>query len=606
MKYRAACLFIVGVWTASCAETAEPTAPTSGFGQIDLALTGTFPGAAKLRVSVYQGAVTDAARAASFMPAVCEPYVDAGSGSPRNNLKITKLAPRKDYALLVELYSDDACTKLAYRAYRGGISVAAGSGDAVSANPYYVQPYALGKFSGLAQANPNLLAVAAQRACGSDLDCRSIHPNATCDTVKHSCTVDNLFPLNGAARRAFPVVVAMDDGRVAIAGGLTALISGNWQATVDRIEAFDPSTGLFKANLVSNAGVALGLSSGVSLAGNAFALVGGAASAKVALTPGTALSTALDTKGCLGAGTGCSISKIVARWDVKDAVAQAYSRDEALAFPIAARVRTKDGDRLLVAGGALVPLPASGDSRKGGSVLCRMDTAATDCSTAGPTMSTGRARAAVACFEGTDAICTKVLIFGGRQKQASALAEVYDATTNTFSDLTVNGALPAKVHGGQLLPLVNGKFILLGATKDALFLEDADIKAGGGIAPLLLTPSPDGKTLVASDADLGAFKGTDGGRRSLAVAISLADHSALLIGGLDDKLQPVADALWIGSDGKALGRVDLSGARFGGGAGRVGGKGPLAGCVLLAGGFTLQGKELQPQNHVEVFCPAAP
>ena len=399
----------------------------------------------------------------------------------------------------------------------------------------------------------------------------------------------------------------MDDGRVAIAGGLTASTSGNWLATDTNVEAFDPTTGIFKLISFANAGVvATGLSGGVSLAGNAFALIGGASDAKIALTPGAALSTALDTKGCVGAGAACSVSKIVARWDIAGGSAQSFTRSDALAFPIAARVHTKDGDRVLVAGGAAVPLPASGDSRKGASILCKVDATGTDCNTDGPTMAAGRARAAVACFEGTDAACTKVLLFGGRQKQASALAEVYDAATNTFTEITVNGTLPAKVHGGQLLPIADGKFLLLGASKDALFLEDADITAGSGIAPLLLTRSADGKTLVATDADLGTFKGADAGKRTLATAVSLADHSALLIGGLDYTLQPVKDALWIGADGKALGRVDLGGPRFGAAAARVGGKGPLAGCVLLAGGFTLQGKDLQPQNHVEVFCPAAP
>ena len=398
----------------------------------------------------------------------------------------------------------------------------------------------------------------------------------------------------------------MDDGRIAIAGGLTALESGNWLATVDRVEIFEPSTGLFKSVSVSNAGVALGLSEGISLAGNAFGLIGGSATVKVALTAGTSLSTALDTKGCVGAGAACAVSKIVARWDLKEALAQPVTRDEALAFPIAARVHTKDGDRVLVAGGALVPLPASGDSRKGGSVLCRMDSTGTDCSTAGPTMAAGRARAAVACIEGKEAACTKVLIVGGRQKAASPLAEVYDAATNTFAEMPITGPVPATVHGGKLLPLTDGKLLLVGATKQACFLEDAEATAGSGIEPLLLIPSADAKSYVASAADLSTFGGTDGGKRTLATAVSLVDQSVLLIGGLDDKLAPLSDALWIGADGKALGRIALAGPRLGAGAARVGGKGPVAGCVLLAGGFTLQGSELLPQNHVEAFCPAAP
>jgi hypothetical protein len=53
-------------------------------------------------------------------------------------------------------------------------------------------------------------------------------------------------------------------------------------------------------------------------------------------------------------------------------------------------------------------------------------------------------------------------------------------------------------------------------------------------------------------------------------------------------------------------KLDLSAPRFGAGAALLGGSGPLAGCVLLAGGFTLQNAILTPQNHAEVFCPGAP
>ena len=80
----------------------------------------------------------------------------------------------------------------------------------------------------------------------------------------------------------------------------------------------------------------------------------------------------------------------------------------------------------------------------------------------------------------------------------------------------------------------------------------------------------------------------------------------MMIGGLGPNNQPLADALLIGGDGVATARISLDIARFAAGAARISTVGPLKGCVLLAGGLTLDVGKLAALNHVEVYCPPSP
>lgn len=593
---------------AACAVTPadESSQNAQGYGEITLALTGTLPDVKRLRVRIYEGPVTDLSKPAKYTPAACNGYLDkAGKGV--NLLRLSQLKAGSDYSLLVELFTDDACTKPKYRAYRGGIQVVAGGDTAAAANPYYVQPYQLGGFVGLAQVNQSLQDLAAGKSCSQDADCRTLHVNATCKE-NHTCTVDHLFPLNGGTRRGLAQAVALSDGRVALSGGLHVLKDNYWTATTSTLEVFDPKVGLFSQKALSNVGEPVGLARAVTLTGvNAFALVGGTASAQIALT-GSSLKAALDTRGCSGAGSQCAVSRTVARWSIQEGTAQQFAFLSSLALPVAATVRTKDGDRVLVAGGADLPINPTFDQRKGASVLCKAEASGVDCPDgSGPVMKVGRANAASACIErASDGACTKVLVVGGRKNPTSTLSEIFDAGTSAFLVPQEKGVPVGAVHGGELVPIGSGSFLLVGATTHRLFLEDVDVKTGGGVAPLRvdvnLTTTP--PTLTWSTVDLGAFAGNDGGKRALATVASLTDGSVLLIGGLAENLTPLADALIIGPDGKGRGRVSLGSARFGASAARIGGKGPIGGCVLLAGGFAMQGGSLRPQNHVEVFCPA--
>jgi hypothetical protein len=585
---------------AACATQPVDTAE-SGFGTLSVALTGALPDVQSLRLRLFDAPPASGGKVA--FEAKCQPY------TAQNILTVSPLKVASSYALQLDLFQDAACTKTRFRAYRGAIAVSAQSEVASQARPYYLQPYELGRFTGLAQVSAAKQIEAGKRSCSQDGDCKSVHPNATCALKQNVCVIDHMFPLDGAARRAFPLVVTLDDGRVAVGGGLTLQGTDSWVATNDRLEVFDPGTGLFQSDELLNVPPAVGLAEGVTLAGGSFAQVTGTSSARVTFDQGKSLTTALDTKGCTaGTTSSCKVSNLVARMDVKLDAAQQASLTSPLAFPIVARVKTPLGDRVLVAGGAKVPLPLGGDARTGQAVLCKLDGSTPDCSqaTAQP-MQAGRARAAVACVAGGNA-CTKVLLLGGRKKVTLPLAEIYDATTDSFTAALPKGSVPDTLHGGQLLPLADGSWLLVGASKKALFLEDGDVSTGGDLPPLKVTvdTSATPPTLTFAPVTLGPGITDKDVQRVLASAVGLNDRSVLLIGGLDPTLQARADALLIGPDGTVTAKLDLSAPRFGAGAALLGGSGPLAGCVLLAGGFTLQNAILTPQNHAEVFCPGAP
>jgi hypothetical protein len=611
MRIRVFAWAVLAALTA-CALPVEPRAPApTGFADVEFALSGTFPNVQFFTVRIFEGALTDLTQPHKYAPAVCQPYLDP-EGKPRNKLTISKLK-LGTYALLVDLFEDNKCSKLRYRAFRGGLAVKEGAESAAAARPYYVQPYEIGKFTGLAGVFQGLLIEADKKICTSETDCKGVHVNATCNTVKSRCTVDHMFPFNGGDRRALGLSHALADGRVVLAGGFTAPIAGTWVATKDRAEVFEPSLGLFRSTPVANAGPAVGLAESVTLAGSALAVVGGSSGANLAIAGGK-LTAALDTRGCVGGNTACAVSRLIARWDLagsKDGVAQQFLQAAPLAFPAVARVRTKEGERLLVAGGAPVPLSKTGDPRSGSSVVCKIDAAAIDCAGTVPSMATARARAASACLlQNADGTCGRLLVLGGRKAVSAPLAEIYDADTNTWKEPLYKGSKPGLLHGGALLqlggaPAGGSAWLLAGATGKALFLEDTDVVDTEPLPLLRVTVTQEGTdtSLDFAAVDLGVLKGTDGGLRAFPATAALTDGSVLIMGGIGKDLKPLKDALVVGPAGVPKARLELGVARLGGTASRVPGKGPLGGCVMLAGGFALDATGLVAQNHVEVMCP---
>lgn len=603
LRGAAAATCAVAVALGGCAAETEPGAAASEFGELHLALSGALPGAATFRLRVYQGAVTSPAQT-PLQDFGCKAY----GGTESNKLIIQDLEARGDYAVLLELFEDAGCTKQRYRAYRGGIAVTAGTGAAVKDNPYWLPTVEFGKLSPLAQVKPWLKDTAASKTCSIDADCQGIHVNATCGD-NHKCRVENLFPLNGWSRRGLPSSVPMEDGRVAIVGGLSVLTSGFWAASAEQVEVFDPRTATFSAQLIKNAGPAVALADAVTLAGSAFALVGGTSSAKVLLAPGK-LTAQLDTATCAAAGGECPVTDSLARWSLGssgDGAAQQFALGLPVAFPAAARVMTPTGERLLVAGGTEVPVTAGFDKRRGKAMLCKADANEVTCAESSPAMKAGRANAAVICVANdTTGGCTKVALLGGRKSPTSPLTEIYDATANAFVVANDIGSPPQDLHGGRLFKVGPSKYLLVGATSKKIFLEDTDLATSGALPPYLISvdAAATPPVLTWATVDLGAAAGPDGGKRLLPATVQLADGSILVAGGLDSALAPINSALWIAPEGTLRSLTPANFARFGATAARINGKGPLAGCAIIAGGFSVGADSaLEPQNQVELFCP---
>ncbi|MBM4344183.1 MAG: hypothetical protein FJ100_12515 [Deltaproteobacteria bacterium] len=604
-------------WTAllcasfalSCAVEQAPAA-VAGFGQLRLALSGALPNVKALRIRIFRGAVSTVSQTPTF-DFGCQAYAGVSANEP----VVKDLEAADNYAVLIDGFADAACASHAVRAYRGNIRVVAGlSETAAAAAPYWLPTVEIGKFTALAQVNPGLQDKAGQKVCSTESDCKAIHANATCGAANR-CRVDHLFPLNGAARRGLPTAIALEDGRVALIGGLGVQDKdGYWKAAAEQVELFDPRAGIFQSRLVGNAGAAVGLAQAVTVTGGAFAYAGGSASVKLALAAGK-LTAQLDTRECSGASsTNCAVTDQLGRWTVTESAtgssAQQFALGLPLAFPLIARVATPAGDRLLVAGGSELPLSPQFDKRRGKTQLCKVDAGNVDCpQQVGATMVAGRAMAAATCVQrDTAGGCLKLLLIGGRKSAGSALSETYDAAANKFTAANDVGAVPKDLHGGAFYALTDKSWLLVGATAKKIFMEDGEVGSGGDLAPLVIQVDPGDAskpaTVLWSAVDLGTFGGTDLGRRLMPAAAQLADRSVLVIGGLDPELKVAGDALLIGPDGKAKARLVQQFPRFGAAAARVGGKGPFGGCVVLAGGFAVNAAAvLEPQNQVELFCP---
>ena len=617
-------LTIAGVPACAAVNTDAP----SDVGTAVFALTGNIEGVTSLTLSIYDGPVTDlSTQTPTFQPIACQKY----AGKDGNRIKLQYLKASSNYTLYVQMFGDDKCQKPVGFAWRGNVEVVGGTDLAQVVPTYYVQPYLLGQFTGLAPApqmpscKPDSDCESLQLgatcgmalkcvlpACSGDADCKSVHPNATCDTTSHRCLLTNLFPLNGGATRGLPSSAALGDGSVAVFGGLSELIAGNWTAISQTAEVFDPVTGYFRAVSAGlNEFKAVGLAVAVTDGAQAVAVVGGSVDASFALDPGKSLKTTLDAAGCPNPKN-CPVSNLLQRWDLaNEAKTELPMLVPPGTLPIVSRVRNKAGDFLLIAGGNVAPLSKlpTNDTRQALAQLCDLSKKDTiTCAPSKNSMGVGRANAATACLESTaDGTCTKLFILGGRKKAGTPLAEAYDAESDAFVPITVaeSAVSTLLLHGGNLFKLANGSFLLLGASNQAIFMEDDLVTGPASLQPPMIvtvTQGPSSLTMQMTPVPMGNF--VDKGKRLLATAVALRDGSTLLMGGLDENLQPMKTAVLFGPTGLPLANPDLSAARVGGTAALLGGKSALGGCVLLAGGFTADPTgAMTPQNHVEVFCP---
>ncbi|MCO4760159.1 MAG: hypothetical protein KC502_01565 [Myxococcales bacterium] len=594
------------VLLSSCA-AADDAPVDDSLGSFTFALSGTLPGVQAFKLSIYQGPLTSSKQSARFALS-CAPYLVSATEN-RNAFTLRDMPAGKNYSVLVEFFEDTACTKAKLRAYRGGVEVVGGSSDAAAETPYYMQPVRIGGFTGMAEANDALVAEAGQRSCSTDQDCAAVHPAATCTAGKNRCNVNSLFPLNGGAVRAFPSLVALASGTIALAGGFSVVdvSTGVWSATTSKVEQFDPSLGRFiaPASSVDNFDAAgrVGMASSAPLGGSTFAMVGGTKKAQVKLA-GSALTTTLQDATCAGGGASCPASKSVWRVDLPSRLSSGTQLPQPLALPIVARVATPGGPRLLVAGGADQPIPKSGSSRSGEARLCELSGTAAECAQSDSKLNVARAHAAVGCIKEGDDGCKTLLIIGGRINKNAAMVEQYDAESDAFKVLPVTGA-PPYIFGGHLVR-AGASLFLVGASSAALFLEGRNTKTSAGVVPYKIVVDDSGaeRRIRFEKVGLGSFGGADGGRRVLAAAVGLSSGHALLIGGIgaDSK---VADSALLFDETGVIARLPLDKRRFAAAAVEIPGTSPFGGCALLAGGADI-GKTGTGLSHVEIYCPPDP
>ncbi len=598
---------------SSCAQ-GEGAAGESGLGVMRLALGAAIPGATHMRVDVYHGPLVNAASSAKYALA-CGSYLDA-DGAPLNPFTLDKLPARKDYAVTVRLYSDAACTTEVLFAYRAEIAVQADASGAQD-NPYYLQPAMLGAFAGMAVASDSVRAEVAKRSCTSDAECTTAHPAAVC--AGNKCALESLFPLNGGARRGMAAAVGLADGRVAVHGGASVQGDGNlWAATSQRVEIFDPRLGRFEqpaaivAGFEDAARVALATASSTEAA--AFLVAGGSARIVIG-RDGAKLRTGLDDATC-GSVSDCPISAGVYRVDLQGRQATSAPLPAPRALPIVAQVATAQGPRLLVAGGATVPLPKSGDPRTGDSQLCTLDGKVATCTASKALMQAGRAGAATLCLDTTELSpqgCKRLLVLGGRASKSAQLAEIYHAGNDEFEPVAIGpGINPEQLHGGSLVRLDDNHALLVGATSAALFLEPASAATPGALAPLVVTidESTSPLRLTLAEAPLGGFAGGDGGKRALPAVAALparagAAAEVLVAGGVDADGKILADALVFDASGAAVARVPLEAGRYGARLVAIGGTSPFGGCAMLVGGFGAGSGAASKDvalAHIELYC----
>jgi hypothetical protein len=596
--------FCAAVLVAGCVDEQPPA--DDSLGVFSFALTGVIPGVKAMDVKVFAGPVTNMSKQHKFELA-CIPYV-TGPSKSNNAFTLDKLPARDDYSILVNLYADDLCADLRVRGYRGGITVAAGGRPDAADSPYYIQPYRLGQFTGLATANPLEQAKVQKLSCSANSDCRGEggHPAATCQGSK--CSLSSLFPLNGGSPRAFPNVIGLSNGQIAISGGFTVVdADGTWSATKKGVEVFDPTVGRFSfpAASIDNFDIEarVGLATALPFGAATFAQVGGSAKIKLVTGPKT-LKTGLLDAACAGTGD-CPASKAVWLVDVATKAASGTLLNGHVSMPIVAHVATSNGPKVLVAGGVELPIQGATAPRRGEALLCELSSGASSCTDSKSKMAAGRADAAWACVETVSEGCKKLLIVGGRSSAAAPIAEIYNATNDSFEKVEIKGGPPPQfAHGGQLVR-AGTRFYYVGGRGKALFLDAKSTDNAAPIQPLVIEVDTAKSPIVLTfgKVDLNGQGGADGGKRTFTAAIGYDDGSALVVGGLGADNSVGMDALLIGSDAKVKARVALEQPRYAAAIAKIEADGPLKGCAVLAGGISGQGPTAQPVNHVEVFCP---
>lgn len=417
-------------------------------------------------------------------------------------------------------------------------------------------------------------------SCASTVDCLTLHPRATCDTVAGWCMLETPFPLNLSEPRALGAAATLSSGDVVVFGGLeregaiSAGATASFVTTSFPLERFDAKTGLFTelsvVGLSSSPGGSFGFA---ALGGDRFVAVGGLLRAQM----GYSAAGVLD----VSANWSQDLSAQIHVWDFATGRGKASTLSQGIAR---STVVPLSASSFLVVGG--IAAQGNGVEVRKSTHRCEIAEDLSVSCQAGPGLDTPRQSPAASCL---DAACNRVLILGGNS--GGKLAEVVDLTENKATALSTKG-LPERLLGPVLcgLDLVAGSLELSKpnpSIASRLTLRGTELEGN----PLVGAPAT--SYLVAA-ANVSPVFGA-GAECHLAGGLGSTGSSKAIIR---------TGAARFDVRSATLGR-----ARFGAAAAVIG-AGPLAGRVMFVGGLALPGEPgtpgaggLQVVRGVEVYSP---
>lgn len=595
---RSLTLTVATLLAFGCAEQAPP----AGYGTLQLAMDvpACTPGGAALsgqgvcsfKVSVLKGAWTAVgSRPESIFDAGCVQYGG-------DVITVGPIESVGNATIYMEFFSDASCETAAMYGLRGGVEIP--EGDAPAGN-WFVPTFPLDKFGRFPVLDGSKYQQAAALTCGTDDDCTAqnddgtyvLSPLGRCGTGGFCELPRSLYPLNTDGPRAFHTATALDDGRVLLVGGLGREAGGQYFATDETFETFDPVTMTFGKieNVDGISGQRIAMHSMVNLGGNKLVVVGGAENVRLAFADASAVGAGKRTLGFNFPDEANNLSSLVYSVDLGTRRAETG----ALPSPVVAAHAALVGESEVLVSGGVVPVnTGTGLVPTNRADLCTLSGAPSCASVAA--MNTDRSGHCGICKDG-DRVCNELLLFGGSHSTdpdvvKANLAEIYSPAEQTFtskerliSSLNGNVTGPVCVRSGGTNYLVGGA-------------ERRNLPPS--IAPMVLAEQGSG----IGGAELKGLDKLDTAFRVYTTATPLADGSVLVTGGLSDTGRALASAYVIRGD-SVVSAVNMNEARFGHTA-TVITSGPLAGAILIAGGFTTDGAgNLAFASGAEIYTPSA-
>ena len=598
--HKLCCVVALAVLGAAACSEVDDAGKGSGGMWLDLASLGTTTGALKLdRLKSFRVRVH-----AHTPPGFDDVLYDSGCLEFKGTaFLISPLEVGDGRSALLDLFTADStadcpANKLLYRAYRGEIVI-----EEKNDHLYVLLPQEVGAFTSLSVPSAETMKAAGNTSCSDDNDCRTeVHAAAFCVQTRGTCAITSLHPLNNFAPRALHRTVPMADGSLMSVGGIgQASSSGALLGTDVTFERFRPLANLFEVRAIpSYSGeVRLAFHEVVSVDARRLLVLGGLQSMVLARAE-QRLTFGTPVQYC-GGGSNCydNISNQVTVIDFGDATARTGTLPEPVFGTRAVRIPAAagTGPAYLIAGGTVAN--ASGDGVEATNQLFKCVVKDGDppveCTTLDQRMTVPRSGHELFCLEEDDqSACTKVVIAGGHGAGKKEIADLYDPKGGVVTPL--DRVDEGESIGGWTWSRVGDTVISIGGTTGALG-DPPDV------APMRVTlegTSIDLEPLVLDGMDEKTTY------RVFPAVETAGDRAVVVSGGLDADNNSTTSVLRFRVDDSggagvlSVDELNMAVPRFAHTATLVP-SGPLAGAVLVQGGFVLQENVLQFASGAELY-----